>query len=205
MLDDVAVCDVPQCTENDNNRYVGPNVGQGGSDLVSLDSIPASLLVHLQVERRDGTRGVFHLRSRLDDPRELGGLFFLKGVDVVVGEAFLRDNDFFTPVDDKVTTLVVDAFPQIAQVHIILVAEHAKQGPQHDWHIPQKLLLGVLGRLGLPHVFRRVRNVNIPLNPILIHGDVNVEGRRIGEVSEARLVGEHVGDGSVLFNGGRFR
>ena len=69
-------------------------------------------------------------------------LLFLERIDVVVRHAFLGDDDLFGSVDDKISSLVVDAFAQIAELRIILIFQYAKEQKKDNGDVSQELLSG---------------------------------------------------------------
>mmetsp|Transcript_52108 Transcript_52108/g.110741 ORF Transcript_52108/g.110741 Transcript_52108/m.110741 type:complete len:312 (-) Transcript_52108:640-1575(-) len=179
VLDDVAVGDVPQRAEYNHHGDVGANVRKGGSDLIPLDGPLPPLLVHLYVQRGGGPRGVFHLRSRLDDPRELGRLLLAEGVDVVVAHPLLRHDDLLASVDHEVPPLVVDALPQVSELGVVLIAQDAEEGTEHDGDVAQELLAGLLRGDGASHVLGGVAHVGVASHAVLVHGHIHVEGGRV--------------------------
>mmetsp|Transcript_11205 Transcript_11205/g.26347 ORF Transcript_11205/g.26347 Transcript_11205/m.26347 type:complete len:247 (-) Transcript_11205:101-841(-) len=157
-------------------------------------------MVHLDVKRRRGSGRVLHLRPGLDDPRELTGLLLLEGVNVVVGHALGGDDDLLRSVDNEVSALVVDALSKVGELRVVLVGKDAEERPKHDGNVTQELLPGHLGLARLAQILGGVTNVGVVPAPVLVHGDVDVEGGRVRQVPEAGLVRENIGHRAVLLD-----
>lgn len=60
----------------------------------------------------------------------------MKDENLIVGHSLLSNNDLFTPVDDKVASLIVHAV--LASVHSVIVVKVMKLAelrPEHDWDL----------------------------------------------------------------------
>jgi hypothetical protein len=115
---------------------------------------------------------------------------------VVVGHPLLRDEHLFGAVDHEVAALVVGALAQVGEVAVGAARQVAVVGAQHDGDLadPALVVLGDL-RLGLAAVLaggavpaRLAAGRGAPRDHVLLH--VHVERRRVGEVAQARLLGE---------------
>lgn len=63
----------------------------------------------------------------------------------IVGHPFLGNDDLFTTVDDKVATLVIDAFLGISNFFLVIeVLKVTKVGPDHYWNLSNEHLGSVV-------------------------------------------------------------
>ena len=185
VFDDIPIGNVPQSPKDNDDGNIGPNIGQRRSNLVAFQRPPSTpLLVHLQIQGTDGSSGSFDLRSRFNDPTEFGGLLLFKGVDVIVTETLLGNHDFFGSVNDKVSTLIVDAFSEIAEIGIVLVTQDTKQTPEHNGNVSQKFLLGVFGSERLAHQIGtgRIHNVDFFGTRVLVHRHIHIKRSAVHQI-----------------------
>ena len=211
VLHDLPVRAQAQGAEDDHDRHVRVDVGQGGDDGRAAASTAAPAAAGLlQLDGQGGRRpgralalgphlgqeGVFAARGRLED------------VDVVVGHALLRDQHLFGAVHNEVAALVKGALAQGRQVGLRRVRQGAVGGPQHDGDLPD-VDFRVVFRLLIHLVLRR--RLALAVRPAARAGgddpgrllNVHVQRGGVGQGAQAGLAREEGGRLAVRLGHGR--
>jgi hypothetical protein len=145
--------------------------------------------------------GALGLRAYFCNPSVLGGRLLVEDEDLVVGHALLGHDDFLTPIDDEVASLVILAVLTSSDSIILTQAvQLAELRPEHyrdlaNHHSGRGILSEDLLHLPLPQPGLLVQLVLVPVEFLLRQSDVHEQLRSICEIPHPRLVGV---DGTVL-------
>ena len=180
VLEDILVCHEAERAEHHEQGNLRADIRKSDANHAGLALGAGG--VHQPrhaARRRPGT--ALRRRSALRHPHVLARLALLEDVHVVGAHLLLRDENLLGSVDDEVAALVVGALAELGELLVRVVVQRAVLGAKHDGHLADENLIDLLHLLGLVfgggHGGDRFRHVD-------------VEGRGVGQVTQARLLRE---------------